>query len=66
MASIIFMQVIVSTNLDGFSLVNHGQFAKFTESPPAKLSCYTASISNIETTVVLLSQTVTMLDLQNG
>ena len=27
--------LIISTNLDGFSLVNHGRFAKF-----AKLSCY--------------------------
>ena len=26
--------LIVSTNLDGFSLVNHEQFAKFTKSPP--------------------------------
>ena len=29
---------IVSTNLDGFSLANHGRFAKF---PPSKLSRYT-------------------------
>ena len=32
--------LIESTNLDGFSLANHEQFAKF-----AKLSCYTAAIA---------------------
>ena len=32
--------LIVSTNLDGFSLVNYGQFAKL---PPTKLSRYTVS-----------------------
>ena len=26
--------LIVSTNLDGFSLANHGRFAKFTNVPP--------------------------------
>ena len=30
----------VNTNLDGFSLVNHGQFTKFAKPSPAKLSCY--------------------------
>ena len=31
---------IVSTNLDGFSLVNHERFAKFAELLPAKLFHY--------------------------
>ena len=33
--------LIVSTDLDDFSLANHGQFAKFTKLPLAKLSHYT-------------------------
>ena len=33
--------LIVSTDLDDFSLANHGQFAKFAKLPLAKLSHYT-------------------------
>ena len=32
--------LVVSTSLDGFSLANHGRFAKFAELSPTKLSCY--------------------------
>ena len=32
---------IVTTNLYGFSLANHGRIAKFTKHSPAKLSRYT-------------------------
>ena len=33
--------LIVDTNLDGYSLMNHRQFTKFS---PAKLSCYTVGL----------------------
>ena len=36
---------IVSTKLDGFSLVNHGWFAKFAKLSPAKLFCYMVYLS---------------------
>ena len=35
--------IIISKNLDGFSLANHGQFAKFAKLSPAKLSRYTVN-----------------------
>ena len=43
--------LIVSTNLDGFSLVNHRRFAKFSKLPPAKLFHYTVIITLTNTTI---------------
>ena len=36
--------LIVSTNLDGFSLVNHGRFTKFAKLSPVKVSRYTVCV----------------------
>ena len=38
---------MVSTNLDGFSLVNHGRFAKFTNVSPTKVFLHTVLIRQV-------------------